>query len=158
MPQKKNPDAAELVRGKAGKLTANLLQLMMVMKALPLTYNKDMQDDKAPVFESFDTILLCLKAIGGMIDTATWNKDVMREAAESGYATATELADWLVKNLNLPFRDAHHVTGRVVKLAETKSVKLNDLSLEELQAIEPRITDDIYKALSVEGAVKARNI
>lgn len=156
MPQKKNPDAAELVRGKTGKLTANLVQLMMVMKALPLTYNKDMQDDKQPVFESFDTILLCLKAIGGMIETATWNKQVMRAAAESGYATATELADWLVKNLNMPFRDAHHVTGHVVKLAETKNVKLNDLTLQELQAIEPRITDDIYSALSVEEAVKAR--
>ncbi len=156
MPQKKNADAAELVRGKTGALTGNLIQLMMVMKALPLTYNKDMQDDKAAVFESFDTILLCLKAVGGMLDTGTWNKDVMRRAAESGYATATEIADWLVKNLNLPFRDAHHATGRVVKLAEEKGVMLNELTLAELQAIEPGITDDIYNALSVEAAVKAR--
>lgn len=158
MPQKKNADAAELVRGKTGRLTGNLLQLMMVMKALPLTYNKDMQEDKTAVFESFDTIILCLKAVGGMMSTATWNKDVMREAAESGYATATELADWLVKNLNLPFRDAHHVTGRVVKLAEDKDVKLTELSLSDLQAIEPRINGDVYNALSVEGAIKARNL
>ena len=158
MPQKKNPDAAELVRAKTGRLSGNLIQMIMVMKALPLTYNKDMQEDKAGVFESFDTVLLCLKATGGMIATATWNKQVMRAAAESGYATATELADWLVKNLNMPFRDAHHVTGRVVKLAEEKQVKLNDLTLAQLQAIEPRITDDIYNALSVEGAIRSRNL
>lgn len=158
MPQKKNPDAAELVRAKTGRLTGNLMQLMMVMKALPLTYNKDMQEDKAAAFESFDTVVLCLRAIGGMLSTATWNKDIMREAAESGYATATEIADWLVKNLNLPFRDAHHVTGRVVKLAEEKKMKLSELSLTDIQAIEPRITDDIFNALSVEGAIKARNL
>ena len=158
MPQKKNPDAAELVRGKTGRLTGNLMQLMMVMKALPLTYNKDMQEDKAAVFESFDAILLCLKATGGMLSTAYWHKDVMREAAESGYATATELADWLVKKLNLPFRDAHHVTGRVVKRAEDKGVRLNELSLSDLQEIEPRITADIYGALSVEEAIKARGL
>lgn len=158
MPQKKNPDAAELVRAKTGRLSGNLIQMMMVMKALPLTYNKDMQEDKAGVFESFDTVLLCLKATGGMIATAVWNKDIMREAAESGYATATELADWLVKNLNMPFRDAHHVTGRVVKLAEEKQIKLNDLPLAALQEIEPRITDDIYNALSVEGAIRSRDL
>ncbi len=158
MPQKKNPDAAELVRAKTGRLTGNLMQLMMVMKALPLTYNKDMQEDKAAAFESFDTVVLCLRAIGGMLSTATWDKDIMREAAESGYATATEIADWLVKNLNLPFRDAHHVTGRVVKLAEEKKMKLSELSLADIQVIEPRITDDIFNALSVEGAIKARNL
>jgi argininosuccinate lyase len=128
------------------------------MKALPMTYNKDMQEDKACVMESFDTIVLCLQASAGMMATATWNRDQMRAAAESGYATATELADWLVKNLNMPFRDAHHVTGRVVKLAETKGVTLDALSLSELQAIEPRIRDDIYAALSVEMAVKARKM
>lgn len=158
MPQKKNPDAAELVRAKTGKLTGNLMQLMMIMKALPMTYNKDMQDDKATVFESFDCVRLCLKAISGMLATATWNKDVMEAAAESGYATATELADWLVKNLNMPFRDAHHVTGRVVKLAEEKQVKLNDISLAELQAIEPKITQDIYNVLSAKEAIKSRKI
>ncbi|PZP55977.1 MAG: argininosuccinate lyase [Micavibrio aeruginosavorus] len=158
MPQKKNPDAAELVRAKTGRLSGNLVQLMMVMKALPLTYNKDMQEDKAAVFESFDTVVLCLRSISGMLSTAVWNKEVMREAAESGYATATEIADWLVKNLNLPFRDAHHVTGRVVKLAEEKSLKLSELSLADMQAIEPRITDDIFNVLSVEGAIKSRNL
>jgi len=158
MPQKKNPDAAELVRGKTGRLSGNLMQLMMVMKALPMTYNKDMQEDKACVFESFDTIILCLQACGGMMESATWNREVMRAAAESGYATATELADWLVKELNMPFRDAHHVTGRVVKLAEEKGVKLDELALHDLQGVEPRITDGIYAALSVEGAIKARNL
>lgn len=156
MPQKKNSDAAELVRGKTGRLTGNLIQLMIVMKGLPLTYNKDMQEDKTASFDSFDTILLCLRAIGGMISTATFNKDKMREAAESGYATATEIADWLVKNLNMPFRDAHHVTGRIVKMAEEKGLMLSELKLGDLQAIEARITDDIYNALSVEAAVKAR--
>ncbi len=158
MPQKKNPDAAELVRAKTGRLTGNLLQLMMVMKALPLTYNKDMQEDKAAVFESFDTIILCLRSIGGMLATASWNRVIMREAAESGYATATEIADWLVRNLNMPFRDAHHATGRIVKLAEEKGAKLSDLPLSDMQAIEPGITEEIFKSLSVEGAVKARNL
>ena len=158
MPQKKNADAAELVRGKAAQLTSNLIQLMMILKALPLTYNKDLQDDKQPVFSSFDTLLLSLRAIGGMLSTATWNKDVMRKAAESGYATATELADWLVQNLGLPFRDAHHITGKVVKLAESKGVMLNDLPLTELQAIEPRITDDVFRVLSAEAALKARGL
>ncbi len=156
MPQKKNPDAAELVRAKTGRLTGNLVQLMMVMKALPLTYNKDMQEDKAAVFESFDTILLCMKAVGGMIATATFDKAKMLVAAESGFATATELADWLVKNLNLPFRDAHHVTGRIVKMAEEKNVMLAELTIDQLQSVEPKITMEIYRALSVQDAVKAR--
>ena len=158
MPQKKNADAAELVRGKSALLTSNLLQLLMILKALPLTYNKDLQDDKPPVFESFDTLVLCLRAIGGMLSTATWNKDVMKEAAESGYATATELADWLVRSLGLPFRDAHHVTGKIVKLAETRGVKLTELSLGDLQKIEPRITDDVFWSLSAEAALKARGL
>lgn len=156
MPQKKNPDAAELVRAKTGRLTGNLLQLMMVLKALPLTYNKDLQEDKAAVFESFDTVMLCLAATEGMISTMTVNEAVLRAAAESGYATATELADWLVRSLNLPFRDAHHVTGRIVKMAETKGCKLDELALSDLQSVEPRITKDIYAALSVESAVKSR--
>jgi argininosuccinate lyase len=158
MPQKKNADAAELVRGKSALLTSNLLQLMMILKALPLTYNKDLQDDKPPVFSSFDTLLLSLRAIGGMLSTATWHKDVMREAAESGYATATELADWLVQKIGLPFRDAHHVTGKIVKLAETKGIKLTELSLSDLQDIEPRITQDVFSVLSAEAALKARGL
>lgn len=156
MPQKKNPDAAELVRGKTGRLNGNLITLMTVMKGLPLTYNKDQQEDKEPVFDSFDTLCLCLDAMNGMIESAQWNTDKMRGAAESGYATATELADWLVRELSLPFREAHHVTGRIVKLADEKGCKLDELSLEEMQAVEEHITDKIYTALKVESAVKSR--
>lgn len=158
MPQKKNADAAELVRGKSAQLTANLVQLLMILKALPLTYNKDLQDDKPPVFSSFDTLLLCLRAVGGMLSTATWNRDVMREAAESGYATATELADWLVRELGLPFREAHHITGKIVKLADGRQVKLTDLPLSDLQQIEPRITQDVFQVLSAEAALRARGL
>lgn len=154
MPQKKNPDAAELVRAKTGRLNGNLIQLMTVMKALPLTYNKDMQEDKQAVFESFDTINLCLAAMDGMLSSATWNKDAMRDAADSGFATATALADWLVMELGMPFRDAHHVTGRIVKMAETKGCKLQDLSLADLQKAEPDITKAVYAVLSPENSVK----
>lgn len=156
MPQKKNPDAAELIRGKTGRLTGNLVQLMTVMKALPLTYNKDLQEDKEPVFDSFDTIILCLDAMNGMVASANWNKDKMLAAAQSGYSTATELADWLVRELGLPFRDAHHITGRVVKIAVTMGLRLDQLSLDDLQSVEPRITEGIFDYLSVETAVKMR--
>ncbi len=156
MPQKKNPDAAELVRAKTGRLNGNLLQLMTVMKALPLAYNKDMQEDKTSAFENFDTVSLCLDAMNGMISSAEFNLPNMREAAESGFATATEIADWLVKNLDMPFRDAHHVTGQIVKLAETKNCKLAEIELDELQSIEPKITDDIYTYLKPETAIKSR--
>ncbi|MEM6780265.1 MAG: argininosuccinate lyase [Pseudomonadota bacterium] len=156
MPQKKNPDAAELIRGKTGRLTGNLVQMMTVMKALPLTYNKDLQEDKKSVFDSFDTMILCLDAMTGMLSSATWNKDAMLEAAQSGYSTATELADWLVRELNMPFRDAHHVTGRAVKLAEDKNCRLDELSLDDLQSVEAKITDDIFNYLSVENAAKSR--
>jgi argininosuccinate lyase len=154
MPQKKNPDAAELVRAKTGRLNGNLIQLMTVMKGLPLTYNKDMQEDKAAVFESFDTLMLCIAAMEGMLTSASWNKDAMRDAAESGFATATALADWLVMELNMPFRDAHHVTGRIVKMAEQVNCKLQDLSLSEMQQAEPRITAAIYDVLNAENSVK----
>jgi argininosuccinate lyase len=157
MPQKKNPDAAELVRGKTGRLTGNLNQLMIVMKGLPLTYNKDLQEDKEPVFDSFDTICLCLDAMAGMIGSAQWGTDEMLAAAESGYSTATELADWLVRELGMPFRDAHHVTGRIVRMAEEKGCKLDELPLSEMQEIEPLITDGVFTALSVESAVKSRS-
>lgn len=156
MPQKKNPDAAELVRAKTGRLNGNLVQLMTVLKALPLTYNKDLQEDKACVFESFDTIMLCLEATEGMISTMTVHKDKMLEAAQSGYSTATEIADWLVRELSLPFRDAHHITGEIVKIAEGKNCRLDELSLEDMQSVESRITDNIFNVLSVEGAVQSR--
>lgn len=156
MPQKKNPDAAELVRAKTGRLNGNLTQLMTVLKALPLTYNKDLQDDKACVFESFDTILLCLDATNGMIDTMTVHKEEMLKAARSGYSTATELADWLVRELDLPFREAHHITGAVVKIAENKNCRLDELSLEDMQSVDNRIHDDVFNVLSVENALKSR--
>ncbi len=149
MPQKKNPDAAELVRGKTGRLTGNLVQMMTVMKGLPLAYNKDLQEDKEPVFDSFDTISLCLLAMKGMLETATFRTDAMLNSAEMGYTTATALADWLVMNLGLPFRDAHHVTGAIVKMAEGKGCRLDELDLRDMQAIHADITEDIFRVLSV---------
>ena len=149
MPQKKNPDAAELVRGKTGRLNGNLIQMMTVMKGLPLAYNKDMQEDKEPVFDSAETISLCLDAMAGMLDSAKWNTDQMLESAELGYTTATALADWLVMQLGVPFRDAHHVTGAIVKMAEDQGCKLDELALADLQAVEARITNDIFDVLSV---------
>lgn len=157
MPQKKNPDAAELVRAKTGRLNGNLIQLMTVLKALPLTYNKDLQEDKASVFESFDTLMLCLSATEGMISTMIIHKDKMLEAAQSGYSTATEIADWLVRTYQLPFREAHHITGAIVKIAETKGCRLDQLSLEDMQSVDNRITDGIFNVLSVENALKLRH-
>ncbi len=150
MPQKKNPDAAELIRGKTGRLSGNLVQMLTVMKALPLAYNKDMQEDKESTFDSFDTLILGLEAMNGMLATATFNKDIMLEAAEDGFTTATALADWLVIHLNMPFRNAHHVTGRIVKMAEDKGCKLHELELSEMQSVEAAITDKIYKVLRVQ--------
>ncbi|HRQ60575.1 MAG TPA: argininosuccinate lyase [Alphaproteobacteria bacterium] len=147
MPQKKNPDAAELIRGKSGRLTGNLVQMMTVLKGLPLAYNKDLQEDKEPVFDSFDTLSLCLEAMEGMLSTARFNTDAMRSAAESGFTTATALADWLVMHLNIPFRQAHHITGAIVKDAETKNCPLSALSLADLQKHEPRITEKIFDVL-----------
>lgn len=149
MPQKKNPDAAELIRGKTGRLNGNLLQMMTLMKALPLTYNKDMQEDKEAVFDSYDTISLCILAMKGMLETATFHTGTMLNAAEDGFTTATALADWLVMELDMPFRDAHHVTGAIVKMAEDKGCKLDELALADMQAVEAGITDKIYRVLSV---------
>ena len=156
MPQKKNPDAAELVRGKSGRVVGSLVQMLVVMKALPLAYNKDMQEDKAAVFDSFDTLILCLKAMTGMLTDVKVHKERLLQDAENGYSTATDLADWLVTSLGMPFRQAHHVTGQIVKLAETQNKKLDQLSLAEMQSIEKGITQDIYNALSVAQAVKKR--
>ena len=156
MPQKKNADAAELVRAKSARVTGNLVQLLMVMKALPLTYNKDMQEDKQAVFETFDTLQLCLKAMCGMVSEMQVNKERMLADAENGYSTATDLADWLVVKLNMPFRQAHHVTGQIVKLAEKKGKKLHELALTDMQTFEKGITKDIYNALRVSDVVKAR--
>lgn len=153
MPQKKNPDAAELVRGKTGRLNGNLVQALTMLKGLPLTYNKDLQEDKEFVFDSVDTLSLCLEAMEGMLSSATFNTARMLETAEDGYTTATALADWLVMNLDMPFRDAHHTTGAIVKLAEDKGCKLDELELADMQAVEAKITDAVYSVLSVKNAV-----
>ena len=156
MPQKKNPDAAELVRGHAGRIAGCLTALMITMKGLPLAYSKDMQDDKPPVFEAASLLILCLAAMTGMVEATTFRTDRMRAAAELGHATATDLADWLVRQANIPFREAHHITGAAVKLAEARGVALDQLSLEELAGIDPRIDERVYAALSVEASVAAR--
>jgi argininosuccinate lyase len=149
MPQKKNADAAELVRGKTGRVNGRLVQMLTVMKALPMTYNKDMQEDKEATFDAFDTTVLCLKAMNGMIEGMTVNEARLREDAVSGFSTATRLADWLVITLNMPFREAHHVTGRVVKIAEGKQLRLDQLPLADYQSVEPRITQDAIKAVTL---------
>lgn len=149
MPQKKNPDAAELVRGKTGRVTGTLMQMLMVMKALPLTYNKDMQEDKESTFSAFDTLILCLKAMAGMIEGMEFNTTRTKEDAGRGFSTATRLADWLVINLNMPFREAHHVTGRIVRLAENKNLRLDELDITDYQSIEPRITNNAINFLTI---------
>ncbi|WP_271079682.1 argininosuccinate lyase [Aurantiacibacter sp. MUD61] len=156
MPQKKNPDAAELVRGHAGRIVGCHTALMVTMKGLPLAYSKDMQDDKPPVFEAAGLLQLCIAAMTGMVEGADFRTDRMRQAAELGYATATDLADWLVREADIPFREAHHITGAAVKLAESKGAALDELSLAELQDIDARIDDRVYTALSVEASVAAR--
>jgi argininosuccinate lyase len=156
MPQKRNPDAAELVRGHSGRIVGCLTSLMITMKGLPLAYSKDMQDDKPPVFEAHDLLALSIAAMTGMIETLTFRTDRMRAAAEAGFSTATDLADRLVRVAGVPFREAHHITGTVVKLAEGKGCALSDLSLAELQAVDPRIDEGVQAALSVDASVAAR--
>jgi len=157
MPQKKNPDAAELVRGHAGRIVGCAVALMVTMKGLPLAYSKDMQDDKPPVFEAAGLLGLSLAAMTGMVEGCKFRTDRMRQAAELGYATATDLADWLVREAGVPFREAHHATGAAVRLAEQQGVALDALSLAELQAIDGRIGEGVFAALSVEASVAARN-
>ncbi|MCK0100122.1 argininosuccinate lyase [Qipengyuania sp. S6317L1] len=156
MPQKKNPDAAELVRGHAGRIAGCATSLMISMKGLPLAYSKDMQNDKPPVFEAAGLLDLCIAAMTGMIAETTFHTDRMREAAELGYATATDLADWLVKEADIPFREAHHITGAAVKLAESRGIALDALPLADLKAIDDRIDDRVFAALSVDASVAAR--
>ena len=156
MPQKKNPDAAELVRGHAGRIVGAATALMVTMKGLPLAYSKDMQDDKPPVFEAAGLLGLSIAAMTGMVEGAEFRAARMREAAELGYATATDLADWLVREAGVPFREAHHITGAAVKLAESRGVALDALPLADLQAIDGRIGEGVYQALSVEASVAAR--
>jgi argininosuccinate lyase len=156
MPQKKNPDAAELVRAKSGRVIGSLNGLLIVMKGLPLAYSKDMQEDKEPVFETDDTLGLCIAAMAGMVRDLTPDAARMRAATEAGFITATDLADWLVRVLGLPFRQAHHVTGRIVKLAEDRNAKLAELSLADLQSVEPRITQAVFDVLTVDASVASR--
>ena len=158
MPQKRNPDAAELVRAKAARIASNAQCLMMIVKALPLTYAKDLQDDKAMTFESFDAFMLSVGSMAGMMQSVTFNRHAMRQAATYGYSTATDLADWLVRVLNMPFREAHHVTGAVVKAAEAAGIaELCDVPLATFQTIEPRIDASVIALLSVEASVDARD-
>ena len=156
MPQKRNPDAAELVRAKVGRLIGALNGLLVIMKGLPLTYAKDMQEDKAPTFEAADALMLCIAAMTGMVADMQPNPERMRQAASEGFITATDLADWLVRRLGLPFREAHHVTGSIVREAEARRLSLEALPLAAMQAIEPRITPEVFEILSVERSVASR--
>ena len=157
MPQKRNPDAAELVRGKVGRVNGALLGLLTVIKGLPLAYSKDLQEDKECVFDAFDTMSICLIAMTGMVLDMTPNKNVLKESAKSGFSTATDLADWIVRELGIPFREAHRITGSIVRLAENKKCELEDLPLNELKFIESKITASIYSVMSVESSVNSRN-
>ena len=156
MPQKRNPDAAELVRGKTGRVVGALVGLLTVMKGLPLAYSKDMQEDKEGVFDALETLSLCLAAMTGMVEDLTPDAKRMKAAAGAGYATATDLADWLVRTLKMPFREAHHVTGRIVALAAERGAALEELTLADLQGVEPRITEDAFAVLGVERSVESR--
>ncbi|MEM8948533.1 MAG: argininosuccinate lyase [Pseudomonadota bacterium] len=156
MPQKRNPDAAELLRGKSGRVVGSLNGLLMTLKGLPLAYSKDMQEDKEPVFDAVDTLRLCLAAATAMIETIDADRDAMRAAAGVGYTTATDLADWMVRSLALPFREAHAVSARAVRLAEQSGVDLAELSLEQLRSIDQRITPQVFDVLTVERSVASR--
>ncbi|MEL7490638.1 MAG: argininosuccinate lyase [Pseudomonadota bacterium] len=156
MPQKKNPDAAELVRAKVGRISSSFSSLLMMMKGLPLAYSKDMQEDKAATFQAFDDLALAIAAMTGMVGDLSIDKSAMRTAAMAGYSTATDLADWLVRVLGFAFRDAHHVTGAIVALAEKEGVRLDELSLAQLQSVEPRIEKDVFSVLTVEASVATR--
>ncbi|KPL53916.1 argininosuccinate lyase [Prosthecomicrobium hirschii] len=156
MPQKRNPDAAELVRAKTGRIVGSLNALTMIMKGLPLTYSKDMQEDKEQIFDGLESLSLALAAMTGMIRDLQPDPAVLKAAAGSGYATATDLADWLVRRLGIPFREAHHVTGRIVALASSREVGLDQVTLAEMQAIHAGITDEVYSVLTVERSVVSR--
>ena len=156
MPQKKNPDAAELIRAKIGRIFGANVALMLVMKGLPLAYSKDMQEDKEQVFDAADNLLLALAAMQGMVVDLQANKAALCAAAGAGFSTATDLADWLVRSLNMPFRDAHHVTGSLVALAEAEKCELQNLSLTQMHSVDPAITKEVYDVLGVENSVASR--
>ncbi|QDY68591.1 argininosuccinate lyase [Qingshengfaniella alkalisoli] len=156
MPQKKNPDAAELIRAKIGRILGATVALFTVMKGLPLAYSKDMQEDKEQVFDAADNLLLSLAAMEGMVRDMAANRPALEAAAASGFSTATDLADWLVRELNLPFRDAHHVTGTLVAMAEERRIDLPDLSLEDMQSVHPQINEGVFDVLGVHNSVASR--
>ena len=156
MPQKKNPDAAELLRAKLGRILGATVALFTIMKGLALTYSKDMQEDKEQVFDAADTLMLGLAAMTGMVADMTANRDTLKTAAASGFSTATDLADWLVRELGLPFREAHHVTGTLVAMAEKAGVDLPDLTLAQMQTVHPGIRADVFDVLGVENSVRSR--
>ncbi len=156
MPQKKNPDAAELLRAKLGRILGATVALFTVMKGLALTYSKDMQEDKEQVFDAADSLMLGLAAMTGMVGDMTANREVLAASAASGFSTATDLADWLVRELGLPFREAHHVTGTLVAMAEGKGCDLPDLTLSDMQGVHPGIRADVFDVLGVENSVRSR--
>jgi argininosuccinate lyase len=156
MPQKRNPDAAELVRGHAGRIIGCMNSLMITMKGLPLAYSKDMQDDKPPVFEAYDLLALSIAAMTGMVANVTFNTPRMRDVAGSGFSTATDLADWLVREFGMPFREAHHVTGSVVKSCEARGIGLSDITVDDLSAVNPALAGCNLPDLSIEGSVNSR--
>lgn len=156
MPQKRNPDAAELVRAKPGRITGALITILTILKGLPMTYGKDLQEDKEPVFDAAEHLMIALAAMTGMMRDLTFQPDAMREALNHGFATATDLADWMVRVLNLPFRKAHHATGAIVALAEQKSLRLDELSLADMQSVLPEITEDALSVLTVDHSVASR--
>ncbi len=156
MPQKRNPDAAELIRAKPGRIFGAFTALAVMMKGLPMTYSKDMQEDKEQTFDALDNMALAIAAMAGMVRDMEPNRDVMLAAANTGFATATDLADWLVQKLKMPFREAHHVTGRIVALAEKKNLLLSDLPLTDLKSVHDKIDDSVFKVLSVEASVASR--
>ena len=156
MPQKRNPDAAELCRGKSGRIIGSLNSLLVTMKGLALTFSKDMQEDKEATFDAVETYSLIIAAMTGMVEDMKINKDAMKKATEVGFITATDLADWVVRVLGLPFRNAHHITGSLVAMAEKKGCDLDGLTLEEMQQVEPTITEDVFNVLSVEKSVASR--
>ncbi len=156
MPQKRNPDSAELIRGKTGTVIGALTGLLVTMKGLPLAYNKDMQEDKKPVLSASVDMLMSVQVMAGIIATMEINKDKMLEDARRGFSTATDLADWLVRELKIPFRDAHHITGAIVKACESKGIRLDEMELKEMQKIEPRITKKVFDVLTVENSVQSK--
>lgn len=156
MPQKRNPDAAELVRGHTGRIMGCMTSLMVTMKGLPLAYSKDMQDDKPPVFEAYDLLCLSLAAMAGMVGNVEFVPERMRAVAASGFSTATDLADWLVRDFRLPFREAHHVTGSVVKLCEARGIGLDAITADDLAAIDSRLAGCTLPDLSVDGSTASR--